>query len=105
MELQYTYISWRVVKEMIALTKILDRLMPHISTSNRWMVGRNILKIESGLEFNNPKHWAAKHVLPFQGWEFNTSSALLEFELPLRFCSAKGFKFSFSSVTGPHKKF
>jgi hypothetical protein len=29
-------------------------------------IGRNILKIESELEYNNPKHWAAKHVLPFQ---------------------------------------
>jgi hypothetical protein len=26
----------------------------------------NILKIKSGLEYNNPKQWAAKHILPFQ---------------------------------------
>ncbi len=57
-------------------------------------IGRNILKKESELEYNNPTHWASKHVLPFQGWEFNTWSALLEFVLPLQvqFFSAKGFK-------------
>jgi hypothetical protein len=49
-------------------------------------------KIKSGLEDNNPKHWAAKHVLPLQGCEFNTSPALLEFEIPLQCFSAKGFK-------------
>jgi hypothetical protein len=70
MELQYTYISRRVV-EVTALTRILDQLMRHISSNFRhatdeW-IGRNILKIESELEYNNPKHWTAKRILPFQG--------------------------------------
>ncbi len=58
-------------------------------------IGRNILKIEIELEYNNPKHLAAKHVLPFQGWEFNTWSELLVFVLPLQvgFFSAKGLNY------------
>ena len=57
-------------------------------------IGRSILKIESELEYNNPTHWAAKHDLPLQGWEFNTWSALIGFVFPLQvgFFSAKGFK-------------
>jgi hypothetical protein len=32
-----------------------------------WIGRRSILKIENELEYNNPTHWAAKHVLPLQG--------------------------------------
>ena len=32
-------------------------------------IGRNILKIGRQSEYNNPKQWKAKHVLPFQWWE------------------------------------
>ncbi len=59
---------------------------------DKW-IGRNILKTQSGLEYNNPKHWPAKHVMPFQGWEFNTSPALLEFRLPLQLFLSKAFNY------------
>ncbi len=32
-------------------------------------IGRNILKLESQSEYNNPKHWTAIYVLPIQRWE------------------------------------
>ncbi len=52
------------------LTRILNQLMRQILTSNGQMKSmdcRNIMKIESQSEYNSPKYWTAKHVLPFQG--------------------------------------
>jgi hypothetical protein len=54
---------------VIVLTGILDQLMLQIATSTDEWIRRNILKMESQSEHNNLKHWIAKHVLPFQGWE------------------------------------
>ena len=36
--------------------------------TDKW-IGRNILQVESQSEWNNPKHWKAKHFIPFQRWE------------------------------------
>ena len=71
-KLLYTYIYWPVGK-VIVLTRILDQLMATWCCRlqhpmDKW-IGRNILKVESQSESNNPKHWKAKHFIPFWRWE------------------------------------
>ena len=44
---------------------------------DKW-IGRNILKEERQSEKNNPEHWKAKHVLPFQRWEVAPLDAFLQ---------------------------
>ena len=44
--------------------------------TDQWIC-RNVLEIESQTEYNNQKHWTAKHVLPFQWWHVTFSCACL----------------------------
>jgi hypothetical protein len=53
-------------------------------------IGTNILKVERQSEQDNPKHWTAQNIIPFQGsevkpWTFSGTIRLFNF-----FC-AKGF--------------
>ncbi len=62
-----TYSYLRVV-EVIVLIKYVDHLMRQIVISDGW-IGRNIIKLDSELECNDPKHWTAIYVLPIQRWD------------------------------------
>ncbi len=87
-----------------------DQLMLPISASNGWMDWQKYPKNRKWIRIQQSKalgcNLPPKHVLSFQGWEFKTWSALLEFVLPLQvgFFSAKGFKLHLTQeqdVTSP----
>ncbi len=66
---------------------------------DKW-IGRNLLKVKSQSELNNPKHWNAKHFIPFQAWEVAPWSNIYSNLICLLVC-AKGFKWG----TGPRQQF
>jgi hypothetical protein len=56
---------WLVVEVIESAISWCERLL---CPTDQWIC-RNVLEIESKTEYNNQKHWTAKHVLPFKWWQ------------------------------------